>query len=170
MITPSAGVALIRLTFPPNLCRPVTFFPIRNLNRTRHDACYPLAEKNNIETSRPATSNSAISPLSCLYRDRAAHRFRPEIPGVPGSCQPRGRKVHEPLSLVVDDRVAGSTNEKKRSKKSRQGVKTRRWRKREKRRRRRRSSIYHPAKWARRTGLETCRLGSVRPGSGSARA
>lgn len=60
-----------------------------------------LAEKNN-------ASGSAISPLSCPYRDHdGTHRFRPgeKVPGVPGSCQPRGRKVHEPLSLVVDDRV-----------------------------------------------------------------
>lgn len=52
----------------------------------------------------------------------------------------------------------GETRGAAESKKEKRGEKKR------KQRRRRRSSIYHPAKWARWTGLETCRLG------GSARA
>jgi len=71
----------------------------------------------------------------------------------------------------VNDKVAGfrksgkrekEPRQKKRDKRSRQGVKKKRGEKKgeSRERRRRRSSIYHPAKW---TGLETSRLEAPAP-------
>lgn len=79
----------------------------------------------------------------------------------------RGRKVREPPPRILDDRVAGSEAEEPRRRKGEarraaERQKKKRGKKRRERRRRRRSSIYHPAKWARWTGLETSRLEAPR--------
>ncbi|EFN60247.1 Protein slit [Camponotus floridanus] len=114
-----------------------------------------LEKQNRDRPGRRAT-------ISRLYRDgaRGTNRFRSEIPGVPGSCQPRSRKVHESSPLVVDDRTTGSGKRAEAQKKERQEERQQKAKKEKNMRKkeRRRSFIYHPAKWARWTGLETSRL------------
>lgn len=176
-------VLRIRHTVRLSLTRRTTLTFIRNtdpswLRCPAFDA-FPLNARRNILHDPESQSNAARRYLGCrekqnrdrpawraaisrLYRDGAmgTNRFRSEVPGVPGSCQATQSKSARVFSSRRGWQDGGIREESRGAKKERQEERRQKGRKARKKgeKERRRSSIYHPAKWARWTGLETSRL------------
>lgn len=104
VITPScdSGLIPVRFSIERALSGNILLDPESRSNTAT--ALPQLKGKNKTQTNWLA-DEATISPR--LYRDRTqAYRFRSEILGcVLVSCQLRSRKVREPLSFVVNDRM-----------------------------------------------------------------
>lgn len=140
--------------FPLN-ARAVTFFTIRNLNQTRYDAT-SVVEKNKIETGRLDEQRYRVF----IAMERGARTVSvPRFLVFPAAANHAVEKCTSLLlsSWMTGRRDPGREPRRKKKRDKRSGSRKRK-KKKMRKKERRRSFIYHPAKWARWTGLETSRL------------
>lgn len=141
--------------------RKILFDPESQSNAARRATT--VAEKNKIETGQPDERRYRAFIAIEWARTVSVRRFLV----FPAAAS---RAVEKCASLLLaswmtgwrDPGSRGTEAEKKRGETSGGEAKKKRGKKEREQRRRRRSSIYHPAKWARWTGLETSRLEAPR--------